>query len=61
MSKEMIKDLIELVPEKDIETLYRVVLKFIPEVPPEADELEAIAEAKADKIPTIPHEAINWD
>lgn len=28
---------------------------------PEPDELEAIAEAKADTSPTIPHNAINWD
>ena len=61
MSKEMLKGLIELVPEKDIETLYKVVLKFIPEEPPEEGELEAIAEAKADKSPTIPHSEINWD
>ena len=61
MSKEMIKGLIELVPEEDIETLYKVILKFIPETPPEDDELEAIAEAKADKSPTIPHSEINWD
>lgn len=27
----------------------------------EADELEAIAEAKVDKSPTIPHDAIDWD
>ena len=61
MSKEMIKSLIDLVPEADIETIYRVVIKFIPEDKPEPDELEAIAEAKADKSPTVPHEAINWD
>ena len=57
----MIKSLIDLVPEADIETIYRVVIKFIPEDKPEPDELEAIAEAKADKSPTVPHEAINWD
>lgn len=28
---------------------------------PEPDELEAIAEAKADTSPSVPHEAINWD
>ncbi len=30
MSKEMLKGLIELVPEEDIETLYNIVVKFIP-------------------------------
>lgn len=61
MSKEMVKSLIDLVPDADIETIYRVIVKFIPEDKPEPDELEAIAEAKADKSQTIPHEAINWD
>ena len=31
MTKEMLKGLIELVSEEDIETLYNVVVKFIPE------------------------------
>ena len=63
MSKEMLKNLIELVPEKDIDLLYQVVIKFIPEVPAEQDEIEAFAEARADreKNGTIPHDAINWD
>jgi len=33
----------------------------IPEVPPEPDEIEAIAEAKADTSKTILHDEINWD
>lgn len=31
------------------------------EVRPEPDEIEAIAEAKADMSPTVPHESINWE
>lgn len=61
MSKEMVKSLIDLVPDADIETIYRVVVKFIPEDKPEPDELKAIAEAKADTSPTVSHDAINWD
>ncbi len=38
----MLKNMIELVPEKDIDTLYRVIVKFVPEVIPEPDELEVI-------------------
>ena len=56
-----LKNIIDLVPDEDIDTIYRVVVKFIPEDKPEPDELEAIAEAKADTSPTVPHEAINWD
>lgn len=63
MSKEMLKNLIELVPEKDIDTLYRVIVKFVPEVIPEPEELEAIRAGREDRAVngTIPHEAINWD
>ncbi len=63
MSKEMLKNLIELVPEDDIDVLYRVIIKFIPEVEPDPDEIEAILEGRKDRAEhgTIPHDAINWD
>ncbi len=61
MSKEALKNIIDLIPDEDIETIYKVVVKFIPEDKPESDELEAIREAKADMNPTVPHDAINWD
>lgn len=63
MSKEMLKGLIELVPDEDIETLYNVVVKFIPEDAPLPDEIEAIERANksiAEKG-TVPHNAIKWD
>ena len=63
MSKETLKNLIELVPENDIDVLYQVIIKFIPEVEPEPDEIAAIMEGRKDRDEngTIPHEAINWD
>ena len=61
MSRETIKYLVDMIPEKDIETIYRVLIRFIPEDEPTPDELQAIAEAKADTSPTVPHEAINWN
>lgn len=61
MSKEALKNIIDLVPDEDIETLYRVVIKFIPEDKPEPDELEVIAEARADHDDLISHNDINWD
>lgn len=62
MSRETLKNLIELVPENDIEILYRVIVKFVPEVEPESRELEALLEGKEDRVinGTVPHEAINW-
>lgn len=63
MSKEMLKNLIESVPENDIEILYKVIVKFIPEEPPLPDEIEALLEGRRDRAEhgTIPHEAIDWD
>ena len=63
MSKEMLKGLIELVPEEDIETLYNVVVKFIPEDAPLPDEIEAIERANKSiaQNGTVPHDAIKWD
>lgn len=63
MSKEILHGLIEMVPEEDVDTLYNVIIKFIPEVPPEPDELEALEEGKKDRAEngTVSHDAINWD
>lgn len=63
MSKEMLKNLIELVPEEDVEVLYKVIIKFIPEAVPEPDEIEAILEGRKDRAKngTVPHEAMNWN
>ena len=63
MTKEMLKGLIELVSEEDIETLYNVVVKFIPEYVPLPDEIEAIerADKSIAKNGTVPHDAVDWD
>lgn len=63
MTKEMLKGLIELVSEEDIETLYNVVVKFIPENVPLPDEIESIerADKSIAKNGTVPHDAVDWD
>ena len=63
MTKEMLKGLIELVSEEDIETLYNVVVKFIPENVPLPDEIEAIerADKSIAKNGTVPQDAVDWD
>lgn len=59
----MLKGLIELVSEEDIETLYNVVVKFIPENVPLPDEIEAIerVDKSIAKNGTVPHDAVDWD
>ena len=59
--REAIKNLVDMIPEDDIETIYKVLIRFVPEDDPLPDEIEAIREAKEDTSPTIPHDAINWD
>lgn len=63
MSKEMLKNLIELVPEEDIDTLYKVVVKFIPEDKPLIDEIEALEKSNKSikENGTISHDAIDWE
>ena len=63
MSRETLKNLIELVPDKDIETLYKVVIKFIPEVVPEEGEIERLIEARKERESdgTVSHNEIDWD
>lgn len=63
MSREVLKGMLELVPDEDIETIYNVIVKFIPEDAPLPDEVEAIERANRSiaENGTIPHGAIKWD
>lgn len=63
MSRETLRGLIELVPDEDIETLYKVIVKFVPEDAPLPDEVEAIERANKSIVDygTISHDSINWD
>ena len=63
MSKEMLKGMVELVPDEDIETIYKVIVKFIPVDAPLPDEIESIERSNKSiaENGTIPHEAIKWD
>lgn len=38
MNTGTIKYLADMIPEKDIETIYRVLIRFVPEDKPELDE-----------------------
>lgn len=63
MSKELLHGLIDMVPESDSETIYNVLLKFVPTDIPENDELKAIVQANASiaKEGTTSMESIDWD
>ena len=49
--------------EKDTETIFRVLIRFVPEDEPLPDEVEAIRRANENikEYGTISHDAIDWD
>ncbi|MBD5476727.1 MAG: hypothetical protein HDR17_12235 [Lachnospiraceae bacterium] len=63
MSKDMVKSLIDLIDDRDMDTIFKVLVKFVPEESPLPDEAAAIERANKSiaAYGTIPHEAINWD
>lgn len=48
MSKTVLHNLIDMLNETDTETIYNVLVRFIPDVKPYDDEIEAIHQAEAD-------------
>ncbi|MCM1105123.1 MAG: hypothetical protein NC409_13590 [Clostridium sp.] len=63
MSREILKDLIDMISDNDIETIFRILIRFVPEDEPLPDEIRAIEEANRSIIKegTVPHDAIEWD
>lgn len=63
MSKEMLKGLIDLIDEEDTETIFRVLVRFVPEDKALPDEIEAIDRANESikKDGTVSFDAVNWD
>ena len=63
MKKEILKSLIDMIDENDTETIFRVLIRFVPEDTPLPDEVEAIARANQSiqKNGTVSHSDINWD
>lgn len=62
MSKTVLHNLIDMLNETDTETIYNVLVRFIPDVKPYDDEIEAIHQAEADKKngDVFDISSINW-
>lgn len=60
MIREKLHDLVDIVDEKEIETVYKVLLKFVAEDAPQQDEIQAIATARKEIAENriIPHNKI---
>ena len=50
MGRDTLHNLVEIVDEKEIETVYRILLKFVAEDAPLPDEVIAIQEARKDIV-----------
>ena len=63
MGKEMLHNLIDMISDSDTETIYQVLLKFIPSERPANDELKAIPQASESIMNdgTISVENIGWN
>lgn len=63
MSREVLKDLIDMISDNDIDTIFKVLIRFVPEDAPFPDEIEAIEKANRSivKEGTVSHDAIDWD
>lgn len=63
MSKEMLKGLIDLIDDSDMETIFQVLVRFVPEDKPLPDEVEAIARANQSIAENgiVGYDAIDWN
>ena len=63
MGKAMLHSLIDLLPDADIETIYNVLIRFIPVSQPLPDEIKAIeqAEQEIQAGDVMDFDSIDWD
>jgi hypothetical protein len=60
--RQQLHALVDMIEESGLDTLYDVMLRFIPEDEPYSDEIEAIRQARAEfaRGETVRHEDIDW-
>lgn len=63
MGKAVLHDLIDMLSETDTETIYKVLIKFMPSDKAYNDEIKAIERARLDIAngDVMPLDAVNWD
>ncbi len=62
MSKAVLHNLIDMLNETDTQTIYNVLVKFIPSVKPYDNEVEAIKQAELDAKngDVVDLDSVNW-
>ena len=62
-SRQQLHDIIDVVDQSELNVLYHVLIKFMPETEPLADEVEAIRKGREEILrgEVVSHEDIDWD
>ncbi len=62
-TRQTLHSLVDLVDNNEIDIIYRILMKFVPEDEATPDEIEAmkVAEIELANGETVRHEDINWD
>ena len=63
VTRETLRQLVDVVDSKDINIVYQILVRFIPEVAPLSDEVDAIkaADQSIERFGTISYEDIEWN
>ena len=63
VTRQQLRDIIDVVSSQELNVLYQVLIKFIPEDEPMFDEIEAIRAGREEikRGETVSHDDINWD
>jgi len=61
-SRQQLHDIIDVVDQKELNVLYQILIKFIPEDEPAPDEIDAIRKGREEirRGETVSHEDIDW-
>ena len=61
-TRQQLRDIIDVVDSKEINILYQVLIKFIPETEPMPDEIEAIRLGREEirRGDIVNHDEIDW-
>ena len=62
MGKAVLHNLIDMLSETDTETIYNVLVRFVPGVKPYEDEIKAIEQAETDITngDVVDFDSVNW-
>ena len=61
-TRQQLRDIIDVVDSKELNVLYQVLIKFIPESEPMPDEIEAIRSGREEirRGDIVSHDEIDW-